>query len=178
MDLILDVELDPRQICTAQQKGACIIGKRIRFFTKRTVAESNKRIKAAVLDAMRRAGVDLLQTVSASSRGKRITNYIVANTVRRSKALRLDVTYYFPWQESAPKRIKSHDAFMVERPDLDNLTKSFQDCLTELRLWDDDSQIAVLHLEKHRTDGRPRVALRVRTLADCGNPEGSCLPDE
>ena len=178
MDLILDVELDPRQICTAQQKGACIIGKRIRFFTKRPVAESNKRIKAAVLDAMRRAGVDLLPTVSASLRGKRITNYTVTNTVRRSKALRLDVTYYFPWQESAPKRIKSPDAFMVERPDLDNLTKSFQDCLTELRLWDDDSQIAVLHLEKHRTDGRPRVALRVRTLADCGNPEGSCLPAE
>ena len=178
MDLILDVELDPRQICTAQQKGACIIGKRIRFFTKRPVAESNKRIKAAVLDAMRRAGVDLLPTVSASLRGKRITNYTVTNTVRRSKALRLDVTYYFPWQESAPKRIKSPDAFMVERPDLDNLTKSFQDCLTELRLWDDDSQIAVLHLEKHRTDSRPRVALRVRTLADCGNPEGSCLPAE
>ena len=178
MDLILDVELDPRQICTAQQKGACIIGKRIRFFTKRPVAESNKRIKAAVLDAMRRAGVDLLPTVSASLRGKRITNYTVTNTVRRSKALRLDVTYYFPWQESAPKRIKSPDAFMVERPDLDNLTKSFQDCMTELRLWDDDSQIAVLHLEKHRTDGRPRVALRVRTLADCGNPEGSCLPAE
>ena len=178
MDLILDVELDPRQICTAQQKGACIIGKRIRFFTKRPVAESNKRIKAAVLDAMRRAGVDLLPTVSASLRGKRITNYTVTNTVRRSKALRLDVTYYFPWQESAPKRIKSPDAFMVERPDLDNLTKSFQDCLTELRLWDDDSQIAVLHLEKHRTDGRPRVALRVRTLADCGSPEGGCLPAE
>lgn len=178
MDLILDVELDPRQICTAQQKGACIIGKRIRFFTKRPVAESNKRIKAAVLDAMRRACVSLSPTVSDSSRGKRITNYTVTNTVRRSKALRLDVTYYFPWQESAPKRIKSPDAFMVERPDLDNLTKSFQDCLTELRLWDDDSQIAVLHLEKHRTDGRPRVALRVRTLADCGNPEGSCLPAE
>ena len=178
MDLILDVELDPRQICTAQQKGACIIGKRIRFFTKRPVAESNKRIKAAVLDAMRRAGVSLSPTVSDSSRGKRITNYTVTNTVRRSKALRLDVTYYFPWQESAPKRIKSPDAFMVERPDLDNLTKSFQDCLTELRLWDDDSQIAVLHLEKHRTDGRPRVALRVLTLADCWNPEGSCLPAE
>lgn len=178
MDLILDVELDPRQISTAQQKGACIVGKRIRFFTKRPVAESNKRIMAAVLDAMRRAGVDLSPTVSATSRGKWITLYTVTNTVRRSKALCLDVAYHFPWPESAPKRIKSPDAFMVERPDLDNLTKSFQDCLTELRLWEDDSQIAVLHLEKHRTDGRPRVALRVRTLADCGNAEGSCLPAE
>lgn len=165
MDLILTLNLDPRMICTAQQKGACIRAGRIRFYTKRAVADSNYRIKNAVLDALDEVGVTMKR-----GRGE------VADTVRRSKALRLDVTYLFRWPDSTPKSKTVDFAWMLERPDLDNLTKSIQDCLTEVRLWEDDSQVAVLHLEKRRVVEHPRIIIRVRTLEDCGNPDGSCCP--
>ena len=85
--------------------------------------------------------------------------------------MRLDVVYFFPFPTSTPSKRREDNAWMVERPDLDNLTKSVQDVLTELRVWEDDAQVAAVHLEKHRTDEEPRIAVRVRTANDLSSPE-------
>ena len=170
MDMILDVRLNPREICTAQQKGACVVGGRIRFFTKRSVAASNQRIKNAIVDAMRDFGIPLAVSVRME-RGKTVRTERVRDTIPRSRPVRLDVVYFFPFPTSTPSKVREDNAWMVERPDLDNLTKSVQDVLTELRVWEDDAQVAAVHLEKHRTDEEPRIAVRVRTTDDLSSPE-------
>lgn len=170
MDMILDVRLNPREICTAQQKGACIVGGRIRFFTKRCVASSNQRIKNAIVDAMRDLGIPLVASVRVDGR-KNVRNEKVRYTIPRSRPVRLDVVYFFPFPTSTPIKRREDDAWMVERPDLDNLTKSVQDVLTELCVWEDDAQVAAVHLEKHRTDDEPRISVRVRTADDLSSPE-------
>ena len=50
-------------------------------------------------------------------------------------------------------------------------SEDMQDVLTELRVWEDDAQVAAVHLEKHRTDAEPRIAVRVRTVDDLSSPE-------
>ena len=170
MDMILDVRLNPREICTAQQKGACIVGGRIRFFTKRCVASSNQRIKNAIVDAMRDLEIPIVASVRTERR-KTVRIERVRDTIPRRRPVRLDVVYFFPVPTSTPSKRREEDAWMVERPDLDNLTKSVQDVLTELCVWEDDSQVAAVHLEKHRTDDEPRIAVRVRTADDLSSHE-------
>ena len=170
MDMILDVRLNPREICTAQQKGACIVGGRIRFFTKRAVAASNQRIKNAIVDAMRDFGIPLVASVR-TERGKTVRTERVRDTIPRSRPVRLDIVYFFPFPTSTPSKRRQENAWMVEQPDLDNLTKSVQDELTRLRMWYDDGQLSCVHYEKFRTTGRPRIAIRVRTMDDCLRPD-------
>ena len=170
MDMILDVRLNPREICTAQQKGACIVKGRIRFFTKRSVAASNQRIENALVDAMRDFGIPLVASVRTERR-KTVRTERVRDTIPRRRPVRLDVVYFFPFPASTPSKRRQENAWMVEQPDLDNLTKSVQDVLTELRVWEDDAQVAAVHLEKHRTDVEPRIAVRVRTVDNLSSPE-------
>lgn len=170
MDMILDVRLNPREICTAQQKGACIVKGRIHFFTKRSVAASNQRIENALVDAMRDFGIPLVASVR-TERGKTVRIEKVRDTIPRRRPVRLDVVYFFPFPTSTPSKRRQENAWMVEQPDIDNLTKSVQDVLTELCVWEDDAQVAAVHFEKHRTNAEPRIAVRVRTTDDLSSPE-------
>lgn len=59
-----------------------------------------------------------------------------------SGALQLSVKWLF----AQPKRERS--MWKTTRPDCDNLMKLLQDCMTALKFWNDDSQIAVLNVQK------------------------------
>lgn len=59
--------------------------------------------------------------------------------------IELFITWCFA-RGSKPKRVI--DTFKDTRPDLDNMSKSIIDCMTDLGYWKDDGQIARLHLEK------------------------------
>lgn len=166
MDLFLRIKLDPREICTAQQKGACIINGRIRFFTKRRVADSNRRIRAAIVEALSKSGVELDTKYEVVGGKVRKTDF-VRDTIKRGRAVRLYIGYFFPYPVGTAQKLRKPLDWMTERPDVDNLTKSVQDVLTDLKMWHDDSQLASVHIEKFRTDGEPCMLIRVRTADDC-----------
>lgn len=166
MDMILDLRLNPREICTAQQKGACLRNGKIRFFTKRRVADSNKRIRKALEDALECAGVETIPHVTGNAR-RPVYERLVRDTISHGRPISLEVVYFFPFPSGTPKRCLVDNTLMTEKPDVDNLNKSVQDELTKLRVWHDDSQIAVAQFLKFRTTGRPRMAIRIRTADDC-----------
>ena len=47
-----------------------------------------------------------------------------------------------------PKEKHENGSYKTTRPDLDNMMKLLQDCMTDLGFWDDDRLIAGLHVEK------------------------------
>lgn len=55
----------------------------------------------------------------------------------------VSVEFYYPIKD---KRKKGQ--FKTSRPDCDNLVKLLLDCMTQLRFWDDDAQIAYLKIMK------------------------------
>ena len=55
---------------------------------------------------------------------------------------------------------------MVQRPDVDNIQKLFQDVMTEMGFWDDDSQIWKLTLVKRRTIIEPMIKVSVWQAGD------------
>ena len=72
--------------------------------------------------------------------------------------VRVNITFLFGTKEK-----KKQYNYRSTRPDLDNLFKGFADCLTELRFWEDDSQIAAMTLEKlwvPEDEARIQVSIR------------------
>jgi len=57
--------------------------------------------------------------------------------------LSVSVEFYYPVKD---KRKKGQ--FKTSRPDCDNLVKLLLDCMTQLRFWNDDAQIAILKIVK------------------------------
>ena len=55
---------------------------------------------------------------------------------------------------------------MVQRPDVDNIQKLLQDVMTEIGLWDDDSQIWKLTLVKRRTVIEPMIKVSIRQTGE------------
>ena len=47
-----------------------------------------------------------------------------------------------------PKEKHENGSYKTTRPDLDNMMKLLQDCMTDLGFWEDDRLIAGLHVEK------------------------------
>ena len=73
----------------------------------------------------------------------------------------LSVEYLFPYPKGTPKCRQIEGAPMVQRPDVDNIQKLFQDVMTEMGFWDDDSQIWKLTLVKRRTVIEPMIKVSV-----------------
>lgn len=66
-----------------------------------------------------------------------------------SGPVRLRVDFVFPWRKSeAKKRIALGQIPNDARPDCDNLVKLIGDVLTKLRFYNDDGQVAQLHVTK------------------------------
>lgn len=73
-------------------------------------------------------------------------------------AVRIFVKWCFPCGEKhAP------GSWHTEKPDTDNLIKAFKDCMTKLRFWKDDSQVASEINEKFWSDV-PGIWVRVEQL--------------
>ena len=118
------LQVDPAALSTAQQKGVDFYRRRV--YTKATVLKSHRLLLSAML-------------LEARLRG--IKPYCGPAT-----AWRVSVDYIY---KPATLRRKDFGAPKVTRPDLDNLTKSVLDALTESGLaFADDSQVAALEMSK------------------------------
>lgn len=56
-------------------------------------------------------------------------------------AILLEIVYMFPYTTSTPKWKREGLAFMTQRPDADNISKSVVDCMTRIGFWADDSMV-------------------------------------
>lgn len=150
----LVVNLNPAEICTAQQKGARVIGGRVMFYTKPEVEESNRLIRNAIEQSLRDSGVRFRMEqvkVGKGDRAKYKLKKVVADTIEKGVPVEVCVTFCFPFHANASrKRLANGQEYMTERPDLDNITKSVLDELTDLKVWNDDGQVVDLHIRKFR----------------------------
>lgn len=65
------------------------------------------------------------------------------------KPIKLIIKWQYPFRKSETKKnIAKGIVWCDTRSDCDNLAKLFNDCMTRLGFWTDDSIIAVLHFEK------------------------------
>ena len=132
------LQVDPAALSTAQQKGVDFYRRRV--YTKAPVRKSHQLLLVAMLQEARLLG---------------ITPYCGPAT-----AWRVCVEYIY-----RPRTLRRKDfgAPKVTRPDLDNLTKSVLDALTESGLaFSDDSQVAALEMSKRYAwgfDSEPCIRL-------------------
>ena len=73
------------------------------------------------------------------------------------------IALYMVFHMPRPKKGKEGIHYHVIKPDLDNLTKSIKDAMSNL-VWKDDSQVSMLHAEKIYTDGEPFTEITVERL--------------
>jgi Holliday junction resolvase RusA-like endonuclease len=59
-----------------------------------------------------------------------------------------------------PKKHKN-EMFVAVRPDLDNYVKAVLDALTDIRVWNDDGQVARLNAEKAYTHGGHAIGMHL-----------------
>lgn len=151
----LDLKLDPSEICTAQQKGVSAIHGHIKVYTKPKVVESNERIRDAMITAMREIGIRFKHIQIKKKRGdhaRYILKRVVDNPIPKRVPIQVVIVYQFPFQSNASQKRKAHGwEPMIERPDVDNLTKSIFDIFTDLEWIGDDSQIVNARLSKIRS---------------------------
>ena len=132
------LQVDPADISTAQQKGVDFYRRRV--YTKAPVRKSHQLLLSAML---------------LEARLHFIKPYCGPIT-----AWRVCVEYIY-----RPRTLRRKDfgAPKVTRPDLDNLTKSVLDALTESGLaFSDDSQVAALEMSKRYAwgfDSEPCIRL-------------------
>ena len=104
---------------TAQQKGLRIVRGHAQFYEKSAVTMAKDDLKAAMLP------------------------YIPDEPVHGDVFIR--ILWCFCKQTLSKKDAYT---FKRSRPDLDNLSKSVLDCMTDLGFWDDDSQVVKEDLTK------------------------------
>lgn len=78
-------------------------------------------------------------------------------------ALKETVRWIYPYRKSEPKKNRDREIWCDTRSDCDNLVKLFNDCLTRLGFWFDDSQVAILHFEKLYAE-IPRIEVEIEEL--------------
>ena len=75
---------------------------------------------------------------------QKLTSYLVPNAKQTyTGKLRLTVVWHFRGNE------RNHGQPRTTKPDLDNLMKLLQDCMTACKFWIDDAQIVGLMTEKY-----------------------------
>lgn len=74
-------------------------------------------------------------------------------------AIMLELAFCFPFLKSHSKKFKLSTKRKTTKPDISNLTKTFEDCLVRMGFFEDDSQVAKLSVSKYFTD---KVGIRVR----------------
>lgn len=133
MTIFLELEKNPTG--TAQQKGERVVGNRIHHFEKKTVRSQRQIYRTAILEEL--DGID---------------------TPHYDGPVFLDVTFYF-----AIKDKKRWGQWKTSRADCDNLVKLLQDAMSDIGFWDDDAQIANLHVRK-KFDSKPGILIEVGRL--------------
>lgn len=165
MNIKLMLNLNPAAIKTAQQKGMFVVKGRPVFFTKKAVLESNYRIKSALIAALHEEGCNVVdKLVFLGKRKIRSTHEITVHpsmTIANATPVSIGIKYVFPFVSSTRKKDRDKgEVFMVNRPDVDNLTKSVLDVMTDMHFWEDDSQICELSLLKVRAEN-PHIEITI-----------------
>jgi Holliday junction resolvase RusA-like endonuclease len=123
---------------TSQMKGACRTPGGVRFFKKKPVAQAENTLFAL------------------------LRPHVPAEPLLGP--LRMTVGWRMPWRKSeTKKRMAAGSQPCDVRPDLSNLIKLLEDCMTTLRFWNDDSQICDLRLTKHWSDN-PGITIGVESI--------------
>lgn len=159
IDLAFELDLAP-PTHTAQQKGVrAVVGADGRAFAVHFTRPEIRRIERAYSVALRpHAPREPLRGPVAVSFGF----YYAAPQTGRAAMKRAGV---------AMRR-------KVTKPDVDNVSKSAVDALTKAGFFADDCAVALLHVEKYETTGRPRIAVRVRELAEYPGELFTALPPD
>lgn len=111
---------------TAQQKGAFVCNGKVRFFTKAKVKQAEQTWWHILEPARKQLSAPLEGAVSVK------------------------IVLVYPHNKSTPKKQLTNKLPIYARPDVDNLVKSLLDTMTHMAFWRDDSQVAILHIEKWR----------------------------
>jgi len=82
-------------------------------------------------------------------------------------AVAVSIRFVFPRPVATKKADRDRWAYRVARPDIDNLTKSVLDSLSQAKVWADDQQVARIEAEKVLGPrGREGVWIRVEVISD------------
>lgn len=76
-------------------------------------------------------------------------------------ALRFIAKWIYPIGDENVK----HGDYKITKPDIDNMQKLLLDCMTKLKFWEDDCQIASLIAEKFHGD-IPGIYIKIEKLGD------------
>lgn len=129
------LELDANPNGTAQQTGHMVRGGKIHHYVKKNVLSQRQIYRNAILEELN--GID---------------------TPHYDGPVFLDVTFYF-----AIKDKKRWGQWKTSRADCDNLVKLLQDAMSDIGFWDDDAQIANLHVRK-KFESKPGILIEVGRL--------------
>ncbi len=122
---------------TAQQKGAFVLGGKVRFFVKARVRRTEDFL----------AGL--------------LSPHVPPRPFDRAVSVR--IAWTFPYRSSERKSVVRSGADVPHdrRPDLDNLGKSLLDVMTRLGFWTDDGRISRLEMAKS-WGAEPGIAVEIR----------------
>lgn len=149
LDLVLDV-INPANMSTAQQKGVRVVHGIPMFYDRPQLKETKKAIRRAIEDKLPKESI--LRTIK-KVKNKLTPVSVFKDTIPRKVGVSLAISYHFPFASYHSKKVRElGKIYMLERPDLDNLTKTVMDVMTQIGIWEDDSQVCRLQLYKYRSN--------------------------
>lgn len=120
---------------TAQQKKIAMIGGKPRMYDPKNVKSAKQ---------------DMLSLLTPHK-----------PTVPFEGPVRLSIVWIYPWRKSEPKKNRTEGYKPCDtRPDCSNLVKAFEDCMTRIGFWNDDSQVFDLKFSKYWGD-KPGIQVTV-----------------
>ena len=134
------LDCSPYMLPTAQEKKIGMIGGKPRLFKVAKVQKAEKTITKAMAPY----------------------TYLFKGWKDAPIGVWIDFCYEYP--SSTPKKDLVDFRYSLQKPDLDNMNKGFQDSLTAAGIWEDDNKIAELHLRKFRVLSEPKIVIVIRKL--------------
>jgi Holliday junction resolvase RusA-like endonuclease len=104
---------------------------------------------------------------------ERVANQIAAHVqaIRKTQPtifpadvpLAVILAFHFPFPAAVKARDRKATSWRTQRPDLDNLSKSILDALTDAGAWADDAQVVDLTLKKTNSP-TPRLSIYIQPV--------------
>lgn len=130
----------PYMVPTAQEKKIAMIGNRPRLYKAPKVQKAEKTIMLAMAP------------------------YAHHFSEWKNCPIGVWIDFCYEYPSSTPKKDLVDFRYSLQKNDLDNSNKGFQDALTAAGFWEDDNKIAELHLRKFRVCTEPRIEIIIRKL--------------
>lgn len=81
-----------------------------------------------------------------------------------TRAVELIISWCYAWRASEPKKNRKLGyKYCTTKPDVDNICKQLNDCMTRLGYWVDDALVAKLTFEKMWCE-EPHITITIREL--------------